>query len=121
MTYIPTFPGTYTPTLTNIANIDSTTAYQCQYIRVGNVVTVSGKIDVDPTAGASTLTRVGVSLPVASNFGASEDCGGCITSGTSADAGAILGDSTNDRAEISFTSRGTTSITMYFVFNYEVI
>src|SRR5688500_4743620 len=33
--------GTYTPTLTNTTNLDGSTAYECQYLRVGNTVTVS--------------------------------------------------------------------------------
>jgi len=59
--------GTYTPTVAGLANVDATTANECQYMRVGNVVTVSGRIQVDATA-SGTLTTVRCSLPIASTF-----------------------------------------------------
>jgi hypothetical protein len=46
--------GSYTPTLVNVANLDASTAYSCQYVRVGSVVIVSGQVDVDPTAAADS-------------------------------------------------------------------
>lgn len=112
--------GTYTPTLTNVANIDSTTAYQCQYMRVGNVVTVSGKLDIDPTA-AATPTQVGISLPIASNLGAREDCAGSGCCNTISQPAAIRADFTNDRAELDFISTTTLSSGMFFSFTYELI
>jgi hypothetical protein len=121
----PTFAnmqsGTYTPTLTNVANLDGSTAYQCQYMRLGNVVTVSGKVDINPTLTA-TSTQLGISLPVASNLGAAEDCAGTAVSPTIAGmSGAILGDTTNDRAQLQFMSSDINSNAMYFTFTYEVI
>jgi len=59
--------GTYTPTVAGLANVDVTTANECQYMRVGDVVTVSGRISIDATA-TGTLTRVSCSLPIASTF-----------------------------------------------------
>lgn len=59
--------GTYTPTLTNSANVTGSTAYIAQYIRVGNVVHVTGKVDIDPTA-TLTATEVRISLPIATAF-----------------------------------------------------
>lgn len=113
--------GTYTPTLTNVANVAASTAYQCQYLRVGSTVTVSGKLDVDPTL-AATSTQVGISLPVASNFGAAQDCGGvAFASGIAAQGAAILADSTNDRAQLQYVSSDITNQPMYFTFTYEVI
>lgn len=113
--------GTYTPTLTNVANLDASTAYQCQYFQVGTVVTVSGKVDVDPTL-AATSTQLGISLPVASNIGAAEDCAGTAFSPTIAGQGAaILGDAANNRAQMEWISGDITNQPMYFVFVYEVI
>lgn len=56
--------GTYTPTLTNVVNISASTAYQAQYLQVGNTVTVSGRVDIDPVVTA-TATQLGISVPVA--------------------------------------------------------
>lgn len=112
--------GTYTPTLTNVADLDASTAYVCQYMRVGNVVTVSGKVDVDPTAGA-TETRLGLSLPIASNFTANQQLAGIGHSLADDETAAIYADTTNDRAELYFTSVGTASHEMFFTFTYQVI
>lgn len=113
--------GTYTPSLTNVANLDASTAYQCQYMKVGATVTVSGRVDIDPTLAATT-TQLGISLPVASNLGASENCGGtAFASGIAAQGAAIRGDAANDRAELIYKSSDVTNQPMYFVFTYTVI
>lgn len=113
--------GTYTPTLTNVANLAASTAYSCQYMRVGNTVTVSGKVDIDPTVTA-TLTRLGISLPIASNLGAQEQCAGtAVASGIASQSAAILGDATNDRAQLEYISTDITNQSMYFTFTYRVI
>lgn len=111
--------GTWTPTLTDVTNIDSSTAFQCQYTRVGGTVSGSGKVTVDPTAAVAT--ELGLSLPVASNFGADEDCGGVAYSQTSAQGGGISADTANDRMALKFVAIGTASVTLYFTFSYQVI
>lgn len=112
----------YTPTLTGVANVAASTAYACQYIRIGDTVTVSGKVDIDPTSG-TTLTQLGVSLPVASNLAAEEQCAG--TAAAHAVAGysaAILGDATNNRAEVRFTTAAdVANRSWFFTFTYRVI
>lgn len=113
--------GTYTPTLTNVANLAASTAYQCQWLRVDNIVSVSGKVDVDPTL-AATATQLGISLPVTSNLGAQEDCAGtAFASGIAGQGAAILGDAANNRAEMNWISGDITNQPMYFIFQYEVI
>jgi hypothetical protein len=121
LTGLPTIAaGTYTPTLTNVTNVAASTAYQCQYMRVGATITVSGRVDVDPTAAAAT--ELGVSLPVASNFGASEDLAGVgALAATSTENTIILGDTTNDRASIQWVATDLANTAMYFTFTYQVI
>lgn len=112
--------GVYTPTLTNVANLDGSTAFECQYLRVGSVVTVSGKVSVNPTAGAST--QLGISLPVASNLGAAEDCSGsAFASGIAGQGAAILGDAANNRAQMQWIAVDTTDQPMFFTFQYSII
>jgi hypothetical protein len=113
--------GVYTPTLTNTTNVGASTPFECQYIRIGNVVTVSGIANIDPTAGAPTDTVMGISLPIASNFGASSDCAGVIHAGVTAEGGSITGDTTNDRATATFIATNTTDHTFAFTFTYQVI
>ncbi len=113
--------GTYTPTLTNGANVASSTASQCQWSRTGNVVTVSGRVDIACTAAANTLTIVGMSLPVASNLTLSGNlAGGGAIGQTTYQTFICLGDTTNDRATLQFLSNGTTSAAAFFSFTYLV-
>jgi len=112
---------TYSPTLTNSANLDASTTHQCTYHRVGNTVTVAGQIDIDPTTTA-TLTTLGVSLPVASNFTTSFQAGGVGASLTVADGPiGIFSDSTNDRVTFQYVCTDVTNHTISFTFTYEVL
>lgn len=112
--------GVYTPTLTNVANLDASTAYQCQYVRVGDVVTVSGKVDADPTAAGTV--QLGISLPIASNFGAEEDCGGvAFAPGIAGQGAGIIADATNNRAEMKWTAVDLTNQAFSFSFTYRII
>lgn len=113
--------GTYTPTLTNGANVASSTPSQCQWSRTGNVITVSGRVDIACTAAANTLTVVGMSLPVASNLTLSGNlAGGGAIGQTTYQTFICLGDTTNDRATLQFLSNGTTSAAAFFSFTYLV-
>lgn len=117
----PVISGTYTPTLTSVANVSASTAFSCQYMRVGAVVTVSGAVAVTPTLLA-TLTTLGISLPVASALAATQNLAGTANSASVASAsGAVLGDTSNARASLSMISVGTGSETFYFDFTYQVI
>lgn len=114
--------GTYTPTLTNTTNIASSTAFVCQYMQVGTFVTVSGKVTIDPTT-AGIETVLGISIPVASNFNAEEQCAGTAVwnnLGNNA-GGAIRADTTNDRATLRFSPASDASFNWFFIFGYQVI
>lgn len=114
--------GTYTPTLTNVTNVDSSISSVAQWMRVGSTVTVSGRVDIDPTVGGSTLTRIDLSLPVASNLGAATNlCGAGGTFQTPITTALITGDTVNDRASFQFYSNGTASIACAYTYTYTVI
>jgi hypothetical protein len=68
----------YTPTVTAGANAAAVTGHLTSWQRVGDTVTLSGRVDVTSTA-ASTYTAVRVSIPVASNFTAGTDVSGPAT------------------------------------------
>ncbi len=111
--------GTYTPSLTNVANLDASTTHVCQYMRVGSTVTVSGYVEVNATAGAAT--QLGISLPVASNLLNIEDCAGTAAcpdiAGMSA---AIVADAANNRAEMQWIATDLNNRSMFFSFTYRV-
>ena len=111
----------YTPTLTNVANLDGSTAYSCQYLRVGSVVTVSGQVDLDPTT-TLTDTQLGISLPIASNFANANECAGSGSApAIAAMTVAILGDVANNRATLQFKATDVTSQPVFFSFTYRII
>jgi hypothetical protein len=115
--------GTYTPTLTGVTNIQGLVAFVCQYVQLGDVVTVSGQINLDPTSTGDTA--FGISLPVASNFASRTQCGGILTTGESVggpmSAFGIYADATNDRAAVYGNVLFTANIATSFIFSYKVI
>jgi hypothetical protein len=115
------FSGTYTPSLTNTTNIAASTASLCQYMRVGDVVTVSGTVAIDPTATGRIV--MGMSLPIASNFSGAANCGGTFVGSavTTDNAGAVIADATNDRATFDGVVADAANRTYGFSFTYRVI
>lgn len=112
--------GTYTPTLFNTTNIDASTAFVCQYMRVGNVVTVSGNVNIDFTAPGQT--SLGMSLPIASNFANANELGGVASSGVATlNILGILADTTNDRAQFDGLTAATINTAMRFSFTYLIV
>lgn len=112
--------GTYNPTFTAVTNLDGTpTSSSFKWMRIGNIVHVSGRFTYDPTAG-STFSEFRLSLPVASNFAAAADCAGCGGDASNV-AFEVSGDATNNEAQVNFTSAGTGSSTASLMFTYIVI
>ena len=115
--------GTYTPTLTGVTNIQALTAFVCQYVQLGDVVTVSGQINLDPTSTGDTA--FGISLPVASNFASRTQCGGVLTTSEGVSgpmcAFGIYADATNDRAAVFGNVLFTANTATSFIFSYKVI
>jgi hypothetical protein len=116
------FYGTYTPTVTNHANAAGSTAFACQYLRIGDTVTVSGKVNVDPTAAGPTLTEVRLTLPFASTFAAAQQLGGAGAAGAAGfnEACSIDG-STANRASLQFMATTLTNHSISFSFTYRIV
>jgi hypothetical protein len=117
--------GTYTPTLTGIANVTTVAIVgTANYMRVGNTVTVSGYLQLDHTINA-TATSFRMSLPVASNFSSSSEAGGAGASRSLnlGHAVAIRADATNDQALFELKPpAGAGSTDEYtFTFTYRII
>lgn len=113
--------GAYTPTLTNTTNLDASTAYPCQWVKIGGIVIVSGRVDIDPAA-ASAATSLGISLPVASDFANSYECSGTANVfAIPGQSGSITADTTNNRATLNVVSGTTGNQGMTFIFMYQVL
>ena len=112
--------GTYTPTLTNTTNIATSTAFACQYLRVGNVVHVAGRVDIDATLAGATSTVLDMTLPIASDIASSINLGG-VGSNASGASGEIRGDATGILARFTYPSGTTANSSFFFTFTYLVI
>jgi hypothetical protein len=113
--------GTYTPTLFNGTNVAASTSRKCLWYRVGNIVTVTGSIDIDPTTSGLD-TDIDISIPVASNFATSEDLSGnTATTATAGQCGGISANTTNDRATLSYVAASAANRRHFFTFSYEVL
>lgn len=115
-----TYSSTYTPTFTNSLNLDGSTASDLQYTRVGSVVTVSGVLQINPTA-ASTV-QMGISLPVASDFASSGQAGGSGNSaGLENESFAIYADATNNRVVLDGVATSTADHAVWIMFMYLIV
>lgn len=113
--------GTYTPTASGTVNLDAITPLACQWMRVGNVATVSGEVTVDPTSVA--LTQFELSLPVASDFTLQNQLAGTagVNYGPPANMLPIRGSVANNTALFQWTTTGTSSTNCWFHFTYVVV
>ena len=112
---------TYSPLLFNAENVEASEAYVCGYYRVGNIITVYGRVDVNPTTGG-LLTRLGIELPEPSVFlGDFNLAGTAFASGIAGQGAAVRGDPVNNRAEMIWISGDVTNQAMYFHFSYTVM
>lgn len=114
--------GTYTPVLTAVANLGASVSAVCQFIRVGNVCTVSGRISLTPTAGANTLTQFRISLPIASIITGATQCGGGGGRQATNDIEAfhIVADAASDEALVSFFASSNAAAFASFTFTYHI-
>jgi len=113
--------GVYTPIYAGVANLTALVGYSAQYIRVQNVVTVSGKLDADPLAAAAE-TALTISLPIPSSFTAEEQCCGVSSAlAVSGQVAAIRAETTNDLAEMRWISSDVGNRSMYFTFTYRIL
>lgn len=114
--------STFTPSGTGMSNVSTITPAKAQLMRVGNVVTVSGTVDVGPTAGAATTT-FRLTLGVASNLAALSDLAGsaAFIAGSTHGPVIVYADTANDQAFFSFTSASTSTHSITYQFTYEVL
>lgn len=111
--------GTYTPTLTGVANVNASTAYPLNWYRVGNTVTVAGRVNIE-AATALLLTTLRVSLPIASNFTDANQAGGSGSCDATQATFAVKSDATNDNLLISFNVGNIDNAAFYFTATYKI-
>lgn len=111
--------GTWTPTITNVANVtSSSSSSHLSYFRIGDRVFVTGAIGVQPTA-TGTTTTLRITLPISSAFDAAADCGGICGHNTGY-IGTVTADTSNDEAVLTFIPTATTNTLVPFTFSYVI-
>lgn len=119
--------GTYTPTLTNVSNVSSSTPALCHYMRIGDFILVAGQFSMTATTTGTTNTLLGISLPVASAIAVASNLSGAVTgqgagSNGPGDDTYILADPTNDRAQAAWSGIDNSgALGFSFWFMYRVI
>ncbi|MBP8754868.1 MAG: hypothetical protein KBH39_11635 [Chitinophagales bacterium] len=112
--------GTFSVSVTASSNIEGTpTATDAQWMRVGNVVTVSGRFTANPSS--ATNTYIEISLPIVSNLTNAEDCSGVSFCGSVAGQGAeIIGVAATDTAKIQWVAVDVNDQSWSYSFTYEI-
>lgn len=121
--------GTYTPTLTNAANITSSSnaSLPSQWTRVGNVVTVTGAVNITPTlsSGPGVATELRLSLPIPSTFTAASHAAGTANGaqgGTNAPGATISANlAAPTIASLQFFCTATNTHGYFYSFTYVVL
>lgn len=111
--------GTYSPTISAPTNISGSSASTCQWMRVGNVVTVSGAVTIQPTSGVGAATAFSLTLPVASNLAAANQLGGSAAHNSSPVV--IQGNAANNVADFTWFSSTASSVVLPFTFTYLIV
>ena len=117
--------GRYTPTATLVGNLDSALPLSAHYIRIGNEVTVTGRLSYDSSV-TGTEMQINLTLPVASSFTTSLDLAGLLVANSQTYNGGnalvstyVDAETTADKAEFFFSSSLNTGVISY-TFTYEV-
>jgi len=117
------YSGTYTPTFTAVNAVAANTVYAMQYSRVGNTVTVSGKVDVTPT-GAATVS-FNITVPVAAvNFTSNIQAAGAGTFENGVNAYIVVRmtcDVGTSAMRVAFVAPSATAGSIFLTFTYQVI
>jgi hypothetical protein len=110
--------GTYTPSISDTTNVAASTMFLAQYIRVGNVVSVSGRVNIDPTS--ATTTNFSLTLPIASSFASTIELAGTMFANTSG-AWTVFADASNDKAGFEYAAVGTANQAISYTYQYLII
>jgi hypothetical protein len=114
-----TASGTYTPTWTGLANVDSVTSFSSQYMRVGDTVTVSGWVTINATAD-NTPTSLSFSLPINSDTSVVNRLNGTGVAQGGGAAACLSGYGTNF-GEFEVLPSVDTAINYSFHFTYRIV
>lgn len=111
--------GTYTPTGSAVNKVTSVTPDAAQYLRVGSVVTVSGRVTVDITSAGSSV-RWELSCPITTSHSTSS-AGGTFDQDDVSNGGVIKGTSGTNNVRFTMNAASSGSNVFYYHFTYRII
>jgi hypothetical protein len=111
--------GTYAPNASSLSNYSNVSPLTAQYLRCGNVVTVSGSINVTPiaTGGASFA----LSLPISTNFANTQQAGGTGISNITYEAALIYSVASSATVAFNLNTTYPSPHTIYYSFTYQIV
>lgn len=110
--------GTYTPDLTSTNNVNYYQPYDCQYMRIGNMVTVSGRIDIEPQREGNA--HIQLSLPFPTKIGALHHLSGNAASQYGKVQASCFGDMITNRCQLSYYAITTDRVAFFLQFMYRI-
>lgn len=114
------YSGTYTPVGTTSTNTTVVTPKVAQYMRVGNVVTVSGRVDV--TFAASGVARWELSVPVATNFSTQWEADGTFMIQDAIFGGGIISLAATETVQFSTQAPGAGAFSGFcYTYTYQIL
>jgi hypothetical protein len=111
--------GTYTPTVSGVSGLDTNTPRTCQWIRVGNVVNISGIISATKAANGSISFQI--SLPITSSFSTAYKAGGAAAWNPVAEAGSVACVNGGSTLQIQIIGALAGSGDITFTAQYEIL
>lgn len=110
--------GTYTPTVTSIANVTSVTGNPFQVMRSGHHVTMHGYISL--TASATSGVAYKINLPIASDFTSGDDAVGLGGNNPNDDITTCSGLTADDTIRMDINPSTTSGRDHYFSIQYRI-
>lgn len=112
--------GVWTPTLTNSSNISSSTAYEGQFIRVGDIVHCSVAVEITPTSAAACQLQLTLPVVRANNFADAYSGSGAGAVAAISLSGAMNSVATTKKMVLKFLAPATTAREWRLTFSYKL-
>lgn len=101
-------------------NISAITIDSAIVQQIGNIISVTGELNVTPTAGSSNTTEIFLVAPVTSNF-SGHNCWGNFTISGNQIGGTVQGNPSGaGQVELTFISTITSSISLFYHYTYKI-
>jgi len=124
LTSVNSYYGRYTPTIDLTSNVTSASTQECQWMRVGDVVTVSGAfVNVIATSAGDSFASFKIDLPYPSDISQARHIGGAGGFSSSESRGSLVSvtaSSADDKAAFVWSSKTTSAQNFSFSFTYAV-